>query len=63
VLKNWRFKTFSQVFHFDRDWESVKERVGGGQQISWHLAAQAKKKAAHGHVVHAVQRGAVLGTL
>jgi hypothetical protein len=31
----------------------VKERVGGGgQQISWHFDCT---KAAHGHVVYAVQ--------
>jgi hypothetical protein len=29
--------------------------MGGGQQISWHLTAQAKGKAAHGHVVYTVQ--------
>jgi hypothetical protein len=34
----------------------VKERVdGGGQQISWHLNCTSQEKAAHGHVVYAVQ--------
>jgi hypothetical protein len=43
---------------------------GRGQQISWHLTARAKEKAAHGHVAYAVQevsktasKGAQNGTL
>jgi hypothetical protein len=34
----------------------VKERVGGGGQlISWHFDCTSQGKAAHGHVVYAVQ--------
>jgi hypothetical protein len=36
---------------YSRPAKVVKEKVGrGGQQISWHLAAQAQEKAAHGAV-------------
>jgi hypothetical protein len=43
-----RFLRFHKLFGFTIG-------GGGGEQNSWHLTAQAQEKAAHGHVVHAVQ--------